>query len=244
MQSADWLLLLNRDGTVETVDGGAPSSWIARRIDDCDGLPEEVRSAARRLVRDLAEALAGTLLRRIRVAPERSEDPWFTLLAVEAILVRPVAFEPLVRRALEPLLRQAEEAGITLRIESTAGVPLAMSIDANKITWALTALVGNAFRYVRRGDLTMPGGNVGVRLAHNAAQKMVSVTVEDDGPGIPSEVQASLLVSSQVTGRTAGVSLHLVHELVAAHGGGMVIKSSTSPDRRGTAVTLWLPVRG
>jgi hypothetical protein len=45
-------------------------------------------------------------------------------------------------------------------------------------------------------------------------------------------------------GEAAGVSLRLVHEVVGAHGGGMVIKSSTAPEDRGTAVTLWLPVRG
>ncbi len=81
-----------------------------------------------------------------------------------------------------------------------------------------------------------------VALAYNAAQRMVSITVEDDGPGISPEVQARLLGADP--SEATGVSLRLVHEVVAAHGGGMVIKSSTAPADRGTAVTLWLPVRG
>jgi len=39
------------------------------------------------------------------------------------------------------------------------------------------------------------------------------------------------------------MSLRLVHDIVGAHGGGTVIKSSTAPEDWGTAVTLWIPVR-
>jgi len=91
-------------------------------------------------------------------------------------------------------------ADVSLRIEA-AGLPPRISVDPAKIAWAVTALVGSALRYVRRGSFTMPGGHV-------------------------------------------GVSLQMVHDVVAAHGGGMVIKSSIAPEDRGTVVTLWIPVRG
>jgi signal transduction histidine kinase len=244
MANPDWLLMLGRDGTIESVEGGAPESWVSRRVEEC-GVPDEVKSAARRLVRDLARPSPHSLVRRVRVEPHQPEAPSYTLLAVEGILLRPaeVAFEPLIRGALQPLVRQAEGSGVSLRIEAQADLPARISIDAAKIAWAVTALVGNALRYVRRGSATRPGGDVGVMLAHSAAQDMVSITVEDDGPGIPADVQARLLVSSADCDRGTGVSLLLVHEVVGAHGGGMVIKSSTAPEDRGTAVTLWIPVR-
>lgn len=240
----DWLLLVGRDGTIEAVDGGAPASWIARRIDDCAGLPDAVKRAARKLVRDPADPLASTRLRRVLVEPETAGAPSFTLLAVEAILLRldEVAFEPLIRKALAPLAHQAEGLGVSLRVEADAGLPLRLPIDAAKIAWAVTTLAGSALRYLRRGGATLPGGHVGVALGHNAAQRMVSITVEDDGPGISAEVQARLLDGDG--GDTTGVALRLVHEVVAAHGGGMVIKSSVAPEDRGTTVTIWLPVRG
>ena len=72
---------------------------------------------------------------------------------------------------------------------------------------------------------------------------MINVTVEDDGLGIPHSVRPWLFEPDPETGRAAGVGLRLVHDIVAAHGGGMVIKSSSEPRERGTAVTLWLPVR-
>ena len=246
MESEDWLLMLSRDGLVEAVDGGAPAGWVTRRIDECSGLPEEVKIAARKLVRDLAQPLSSTLVRRVRMPPERPGAPSYTLLALEAILLHPadVALEPLLRRALEPLMRQARVADVSLDIEVGVGVPAQISVDAPKIAWAVTALVGNALRYVRRGSVIMPGGNVGVALAYNASQRMVSVTVEDDGPGIPANVQARLLASGPDGGDATGVSLRLVHDVLAAHGGGMVIKTSTGPTDRGTVVTLWIPVRG
>ena len=245
MEGTDWLLMLSRDGTVEAVDGGAPASWVSRRVDDCAGLPEEVRGAARKLVRELSQPLAGTLLRRVRVGADAPGSPSFTLIAVEAIPIRPaeIALAPLIRRALEPLARQAAAELVSLQLDLGDEATLSVSIDADKLAWALGAIVGNALRYVRRGDGVTPGGHVRVRVAHSAVQRMVNITVQDDGPGIPASVRPWLLQPDPKTGRAAGIGLRLVHEIVAAHGGGMVIKSSAEPSERGTAVTLWLPVR-
>ena len=244
MEDTDWLIMLSRDGLVEAVDGGAPASWIARRVDDCAGLPDAVRAAARRMVREVAGPLSSTLVRRARVAREHDGAPSFTLLSVEAIPIRPasLALGPLLRAALAPLLEQAARDFVSLRLELPEATD-AMPVDADKIAWAVTTLVGNALRYVRRGDDSMPGGNVVLRVAHNGPQRMISITVHDDGPGIPPSVRPWLLAPNPETGRVAGVALRLVHDIVAAHGGGMVIKSSTDPTERGTAVTLWLPVR-
>jgi signal transduction histidine kinase len=235
---------LDRDGAIEAVDGGAPASWVGRRIHEHGGLPEGVTHAAWRLVRDLAEPQASRRVRRVRVEPQAPGGPSFTLLVVEAILLRPdeVEIEPLLRKALEPLARQAEALGVSLSVETEPGLPARASIDPSKIVWAVTTLVGSALRYLRRGSAKLPGGHVGVALGHNAAQRMLSITVEDDGPGISAEVSARLLHHD--SGEATGVSLRLVHEVVVAHGGGMVIKSSTAPEDRGTTVTLWLPVRG
>ncbi|MFT3769760.1 MAG: HAMP domain-containing sensor histidine kinase [Minicystis sp.] len=244
MDNPDWLLLVNRDGVVEAVDGGAPIRWIFRRFETCDGLPEEVRIAARALIRELSQPRAGTPLSRRCVPPAGPRAPSFTLIAVEAILVRPaeIDLDPFVRRALDPLARQAEAAAVSLRIEVGADVPQRAVIDAPKIAWALTALVGNALRYVRRG-FKGPGGHIEVRLSHSAGGRMIGITVADDGTGIPADVQARLMGPS-AEGDAVGVSLRLVHDVVAAHGGGMVIKSSTAPEDHGTTITLWLPMRG
>ena len=244
MDYTDWLVMLGADGTVIAVEGGAPAAWIRRRIEDCAGMPEAVRNAARGFVRGLARPLSSSVVRRMRVAPERPGSTSFTLLAVEAIPLRSteVAVEALIRRALQPLMVQANSAGITLRVESEDNLPKRISIDGEKIAWAATVLVGNALRHVRRGTAAMQGGQIIVQLAHKAAQRMISIHVEDDGDGMPPGVRRWLLEQDPETGHAAGVALRLVHDVVAAHGGGMVIKTSTDLGDRGTSVTLWLPV--
>jgi signal transduction histidine kinase len=243
MQSTDWLLLISRDGFVEGVDGGAPATWVGRRLDEIVGVSDAVRAAARKLVRDMAQPVARALVRRERVPAPEAEAPAFTLLAVEAIPIHPdeVPLDALVRRALAPLVRQAADEHVSLELDLTVGADRAACVDAEKIAWALSAVVGNALRYVRRGEGPMPGGNIRVRTAHSAAQHMLSITIEDDGPGIPPALRPFLVAPDPATGRAAGVGLRLVHDIVAAHGGGMVIKSSSEPRERGTTVTLWLP---
>lgn len=244
MDDTDWLVMLGADGTVTAVEGGAPPSWIRRRIEDCSGMPEGVRVAARGFIRGLARPLSSLVVRRMRVAPEGPGSPSFTLLAVEAIPLRPVevAVEALIRRALQPLTVQADSAHVTLRIETADDLPKRIAVDGEKIAWAVTVLVGNALRHVRRGSAAMPGGQIIVRLAHKAAQRMINIHVEDDGEGMSPTVRRWLLEENPETGHAAGIALRLVHDVVAAHGGGMVIKTSTELDDRGTSVTLWLPV--
>ncbi len=213
MDETDWLLMLSPDGTVEAVDGGAPSSWVSRRADECAGLPDEVRRAARKLVRDLTQPPAAPLLRRVRVRAEVPGRPSFTLIAVEAIPVRraEVLLAPLIRRALSPLLRQAAAERVSLELDLGDEASLSVSIDEDKLAWALSAVVGNALRYVRRGDGVLPGGNVRVRATSSAGPRMVSITVQDDGPGIPASVRPWLLQPDPATGRAAGIGLRLVH---------------------------------
>ncbi len=244
MDDTDWLIMLGGDGRVTAVEGGAPPSWIRRRIEDCSGMPEAVRAAARGFVRGLSRPLSSSVVRRTRIAPAAPGSPSFTLLAVEAIPLRPVevSLDALIRRALQPLTVQADSARVALRIETVDELPKRIAIDGEKIAWAATVLVGNALRHVRRGSAAMPGGQINVRLAHKAAQHMISIHVEDDGDGMSPAVRRWLLEEDPETGHAAGIALRLVHDVVAAHGGGMVIKSSTDLGDRGTSVTLWLPV--
>jgi len=244
MLPADWLLVVNRDGVVESALGGAPQAWVARRVEDCPGLPEVVRARARTLTRELAGPLGRAMVRRERVEAVTEGGPSFTLIGVEAVLLR-AAEVPLVElcaRAFDPLARQAAALGVRLEVDLAEARGCTVSVDADKIAWALAALVGNALRFVRRGEDKLPGGTIRAFATANAARHMVSITVQDDGPGIASELRPWLFEPNPETGRTVGVGLRLVHDIVAAHGGGMVLKSSAEPRDRGTTVTLWLPL--
>ena len=138
MDDMDWLVMVGGDGTVTAVEGGAPSSWIRRRVEGCAGMPEAVQAAARGFVRGLARPLSSTAVRRMRIASEGPGSPSFTLLAIEAVPLRPVevALDALIRRALQPLMVQAEGAHIALRVETSEDFPQRVSGDGEKIAWA------------------------------------------------------------------------------------------------------------
>ena len=238
----EWVCVLDFEGRIAGVEGGAPSTWIGRPLEECPGIREEVRDAGRKLLHEWSQASTRNPVQRRRVRARAPGDPDFTLLAIEAIVLHPAPAEldQIVREALAPMMRQAEEQGTAVRIESAPEVPICI-VDETKIAWAITAIVGNALRHVRRGWGSTPGGNLVVRLGHGERRSFVSLAVEDDGPGIPSSVRSYLFEPNPETGRTTGLALGLVHEIVAAHGGGMVVKSPADGDERGTTITLWLP---
>lgn len=151
----------------------------------------------------------------------------------------PTDLRALLAGALEALKQQAASLEVALELESTDELPK-VGVDAEKIAWAVATLVGNALRFVRHGTRRMPGGSIVVRLAREP--EAVTVSVEDDGPGIPPQ-KAPWLFRRQ-PGRThaAGLALMLVHDVVVAHGGSVSVASETEGPDRGTRITLRLPL--
>jgi len=162
-------------------------------------------------------------------------------LATDAIPLRraTVDIRDLLRWALDILHRQAETFDIGLEVRVDENVPVTVFLDARKIAWAITSLVGNALRYVRRGSKTMPGGSIAVRVSYELGQ--MAIAVQDDGPGIPSDRLQTLFGPSPQTS-TAALGLAMVKDVVEAHGGRFAIASDTRPASHGTTVRLTLPV--
>ena len=91
-----------------------------------------------------------------------------------------------------------------------------MSLRANAVRRAITNLVDNARRHAHRVALVaMPQG------------RMVFVTVDDDGPGIPPERRESVFrpFESDSSGGT-GLGLTIARDIVRAHGGEIVLEDS------------------
>jgi two-component system OmpR family sensor kinase len=137
--------------------------------------------------------------------------------------------------ALEVMREQASELEVALDIDVDADVPRAY-VDPEKIAWAVTTLVGNAMRFVRKGTRHMPGGSIAVRVVRGDGG--ISVTVEDDGEGIPKEKLPWLFERAPGTVHAAGLALMMVRDVVAAHHGTVIVESE--PGR--TRITLNLPM--
>lgn len=152
-----------------------------------------------------------------------------------------VDIRDVLRWSLEILHRQADAFDVGLRVDVDDNVPNAIALDDRKMAWAITALVGNALRYVRRGSQTMPGGSIVVHVSYDSSAARMTIDVQDDGPGIPADRLPSLFDPAT---RTAGAALGLsmVKDVVEAHGGTFGIESDTRGPSHGTTVRLTLPV--
>jgi len=163
-------------------------------------------------------------------------------IAVAAIPLRrtDVDVRDLLHWSLEILHRQAETFDVSLRVEVDDNVPARIALDARKMAWAMTALVGNALRYVRRGSQTMPGGLITVHVSYDRSAAQVTITVQDDGPGIPTDRLPSLF-EADASASGAALGLSMVKDVIEAHGGTFAIDSDTRGPAHGTTVRLTLP---
>jgi two-component system sensor histidine kinase PilS (NtrC family) len=123
-----------------------------------------------------------------------------------------------------------------------AGAPTPMEGDEDLLHRVVSNLVLNAVQASGKG------GHVVVRTGRPAAHELpgaagienpVSLTVTDNGPGIPEGLRARLF-EPFVTGRTGGTGLGLaiVQRAVEAHRGLVLVDS---PPGRGTTFTVYLP---
>jgi signal transduction histidine kinase len=112
--------------------------------------------------------------------------------------------------------------------------------DADRLTQALTNLVGNA---VQHGAAGRP-----IRVFARGVPGEVTFSVQNDGPPIPADRQAAIFQEGQRVGRREeasdrrhqGLGLYIVERIVAAHGGSVTVRSS---ETEGTTFTIRLPRR-
>lgn len=132
-----------------------------------------------------------------------------------------VELRPVLDLAVRELSGRAEECGVTL---SVGGQAPPVRGDADLLYRAFANLIENAVKY------NHPGGAVTVPLGREGRE--VSVTVKDDGPGIPANAlphifepfyRADPSRSQQIPG--SGLGLAVVRLIVERHGGEIQVQS-------------------
>lgn len=156
----------------------------------------------------------------------------------------PVELESLVRetvRLMEPYAA-AREVSLSLRIDSEnldAGAP--PEWDGRAVHQALLNLIDNAAKH------SQPGQTVDIRVSATSRDPghRIQITVEDRGPGIPSEDHQRIFEpffrrGSELRRDTqgAGIGLAIVRHVAEAHGGRVLVESSPGA---GSRFTLDLP---
>ena len=212
---------------------------MGTRLDDHSDLPKDFKEAVRTVLDSTSHSaspvVAPVLLQSIQQA--------VYLTVIDALPLRrvPTDLRALLRSNLDVLQRQAKVADVTLTVAVDDHVPALVPLDAQKIAWATTVLVGNALRYVRRGSQTMPGGSIAVRVTYNGVGPEITIEVQDDGAGIPA-VKLPLLFSAAPGQSSLGLGLSMIREVVLSHAGHIEVHSDTDSFRHGTIVRLTLPV--
>ena len=148
--------------------------------------------------------------------------------------------EELIRESLRPLIDQASRSRIDLRVATLGTIPH-LRVDREKLAWAVSALVGNALRYVAHGQIGGDsGGSIVVHLTPTEAEGEVAISVQDDGPGIPDDKLPFLFERRRGAVHAEGLALSLVRQIVSAHGGRIDVASRRDPTDHGTSVTIVL----
>ncbi|PDT86608.1 two-component sensor histidine kinase [Bradyrhizobium sp. Y36] len=143
---------------------------------------------------------------------------------------RPIDLAQIMLDVLADFGPSAVDAGIELALDQTEKGPILVEgVDA-AIRSALANLVGNALIHARGAR----------RIVATLGRDGVSI--DDDGAGLPDGAEHKLLEPFQ-TGNTAGdgagLGLSIVREIMAAHGGELIISSTPG---RGTTMSLRFPV--
>jgi two-component system cell cycle sensor histidine kinase/response regulator CckA len=151
-----------------------------------------------------------------------------------------------VTRATARLVASTAPAGV--RIEPRTSFPLPVNIDPTKLRQVLMNLIDNAI------DALAAGGTVElvtgeVTLSRERAARpgdlppgrYASLTVTDDGTGMPADVMAQALepaFTTKPSGSGTGLGLAIVHGAVLSAGGRIKLRSAPTG---GTSVEILLP---
>ncbi len=155
------------------------------------------------------------------------------------ILPEPVSLVAVIDHTLDLVMPMAQQKMIELETRVDPDLP-AISGDPKRVVQILTNLIGNAIKY------TPDTGRIQVEACLDAPGKMVSVSVIDNGMGIPayqighvfdqfSRVERDSLRHTVGT----GLGLYISKKLVEAHGGEISVQSE---EGAGTTFTFTLPV--
>ena len=143
------------------------------------------------------------------------------------------------RQALETIRPLTDPARVRLTHDADRpGAP--MRGDADAVRRLVLNLLSNARKHTADGQI-----HVGVRHFEDGGDGWIEITVSDTGAGIPPEIlgrlgQAFALNAGVVGGdhvKGTGLGLAICKGIVAAHGGGMTVRSAPG---RGTSVTVRL----
>jgi two-component system cell cycle sensor histidine kinase/response regulator CckA len=155
---------------------------------------------------------------------------------------------PLLQETVE-LLRVMGRGAIELELRAADDIPpvhadpaQAHQVFMNIGTNAVQALRGTGGQVVFRVEAVEVSERNGPRPAGLVPGRYVRVGIQDNGPGMPPEVQARIFepfFTTKEPGEGTGLGLSVVHGIVQQHGGAVTVYSQAG---RGTLFHVYFPV--
>ncbi len=143
---------------------------------------------------------------------------------------RPISVSEVLDAVLRQLTEEIRSKGLTIEREEDVHPPR-LQADPRQLEEALLNIVINAIYY------SPPGGTIGIRA--KAAPDKVTISISDEGPGVPAEHAKNLFQPFFTTKSSgSGLGLALADSIVRAHGGR--ISFGNLPEK-GTQFTIDLP---
>ncbi|MCJ7516264.1 MAG: HAMP domain-containing histidine kinase, partial [Dehalococcoidia bacterium] len=148
----------------------------------------------------------------------------------------PVDLKELLQQCHEIFSMHAEEKGIKLKTEIE---PLPSVVgDIDRLEQVFSNLLDNALKH------TPSGGDIGITARH-ADPNFTEISITDTGPGIPAEQMRHVFErfyrADPKAGKAgAGLGLAIARQIVLAHGGDIIAKSTPG---KGTEFMVRLPVQ-
>ncbi len=127
----------------------------------------------------------------------------------------------LLREVLDELGPAIDDSGTEVRVESIDG-SIALQADRQLLGEVLTNLVANGLEALKDHD-----GRQVVLSVERDGKEAVRFTVEDDGPGIPASLRATLFKPFYTTKREgSGLGLAFCKKVVEEHGGTISVEDA------------------
>ncbi len=160
----------------------------------------------------------------------------------------PVDLQDLLEEVTKELTPLAQEKGLSLQLNvgehSASSKVMGDRLELHRL---FTNLVGNAIKFTDAGSVTIrllpPTSAKALTPTAQQSVDYITIEVEDTGPGIPSEEQATLFErfrhgSHKRSG--SGLGLYLSRRIVEAHQGTIEIKSELG---KGSVFVVRLPIQ-
>jgi signal transduction histidine kinase len=210
------------------------------------GLAHEVRnplnsialqlSILKRRVAPLPEGLAGeikelaSVIRQEVARLDNLVGDFLQFSRSNRVQYRPTSLVSLLDEVMRLLRPEATAAGVKLKRKSFGGKVPDLRVDPEKIKQVIINLVQNAIEAL--------GGSGTVVVGSGLVGERVRITVSDDGPGLPEELDVfQLFVTTKAAG--TGLGLSIAQQIVLEHGGEI---TATSEPGQGATFTVSLPI--